>query len=65
LILPPEQTTRIGYARVSTQEQTLNLQTNALSQAGCEQIIVDTASGKSVKRSGLDRLLMNVDDQVR
>lgn len=47
---------KIGYARVSTQEQNLNLQQDALQQAGCEKIIVDTASGKNSQREGLAQL---------
>ena len=46
---------RIGYARVSTQEQNLDLQKDALKRAGCEKIIEDIASGKTENRSGLDR----------
>jgi DNA invertase Pin-like site-specific DNA recombinase len=46
---------RIGYARVSTHEQNLDLQRDALKQAGCDKIIEDTASGGKVQRSGLDR----------
>ena len=46
---------RIGYARVSTHEQNLDLQKDALQKAGCEKVIVDVASGKKEKRSGLDR----------
>ena len=46
---------RIGYARVSTTEQNLDLQKDAFKQAGCEKIIEDTASGKQTQRSGLDR----------
>ena len=44
---------RIGYARVSTTEQNLDLQKDAFKQAGCDKIIEDTASGKQTQRSGL------------
>lgn len=44
----------IGYARVSTQEQTLNLQKDALVKAGCFKIYTDTASGAATERLGLN-----------
>jgi DNA invertase Pin-like site-specific DNA recombinase len=46
---------RIGYARVSTADQNLDLQKDALTKAGCEKIIEDTASGSKQQRSGLER----------
>src|SRR5258706_16372559 len=43
----------IGYARVSTLVQSVDLQTDALTQAGCRQIFTDTISGAKVERKGL------------
>lgn len=45
----------IGYARVSTHDQNLDLQKDALTKAGCEKVLVDVASGKATDRSGLER----------
>ena len=44
---------KIGYARISTVEQNLNLQMDALAAAGCEKIFEDTASGAKDERKGL------------
>lgn len=44
---------KIGYARVSTIDQNLNLQTDALKKAGCEKIFTDMASGLLDSRKGL------------
>src|SRR5918911_5047499 len=47
----------IGYARVSTQDQTLNLQKDALEKVGCKKIFTDTASGAKAERIGLNEAL--------
>jgi len=48
---------KIGYARVSTRDQNLDLQRDALKQAGCERIYQDIASGSKTARPALDELL--------
>lgn len=47
----------IGYARVSTDDQNLDLQRRALEEAGCDRIFEDQASGAVQKRAGLDAAL--------
>lgn len=47
----------IGYARVSTQDQNLELQREALTKAGCERIFEDRASGSRTDREGLARAI--------
>ena len=48
---------RIGYGRVSTRDQHPDAQADALTAAGCERVLIDTASGKLARRSQLDAAL--------
>lgn len=50
----------VGYARVSTDEQSLNLQIDALKACGCVRIFTDQCSGSIDDRSGLKELLRHV-----
>lgn len=48
---------KIGYARVSTKDQKLDLQIDALKNAGCERIFSDVIGGASKERPNLDAML--------
>lgn len=47
----------VGYARVSTNDQDLGLQLDALQKAGCERIFEDIAGGAKDERIGLNAAL--------
>jgi DNA invertase Pin-like site-specific DNA recombinase len=55
--LPASYGRRIGYARVSTEDQNLALQIDALTAAGCTPIFEDRITGAIFKRQGLDSAL--------
>ena len=59
-------TLKIGYARISTLEQNLDLQIDALKKAGCEKIITDEISGSVADRPGIDKLkeILRKDDTL-
>ncbi|GAA5531225.1 recombinase family protein [Herpetosiphon gulosus] len=50
----------VGYARISTDDQDLSLQRDALTAAGCEQIFEDRMGGATADRPGLHRMFQYV-----
>ena len=51
---------KFGYARISTTDQNLDLQIDALKKEGCEKISQETVSGAQTERVELNRLLEQV-----
>jgi DNA invertase Pin-like site-specific DNA recombinase len=51
---------RIGYARVSTDDQTLDLQKDALKRSKCREVYEEQASGKSTERPQLEGCLKSL-----
>ncbi len=52
----------IGYARMSTDDQNLDLQRDALNQTGCQQLFEDQISGAKSQRPGLQQALQYARD---
>lgn len=57
---------KIGYARVSTKDQNLDLQIEALQKVGCEKIFQEKISGTTKNRPELDKMIAHLreDDEV-
>jgi Resolvase, N terminal domain len=57
---------RIGYGRVSTRDQNPDGQRDALAAAGCDEVLVDKASGTLARQPALDQVLLvaRAGDQV-
>lgn len=51
---------KIGYARVSTKDQSLNLQKDALEKAGCQKIYSEQISGTKTDRAKLDEMIEHI-----
>jgi DNA invertase Pin-like site-specific DNA recombinase len=52
--------TTIGYARVSTDEQTLDAQQAALQSAGCERVFAEKQSGAKTDRAALAKAIASL-----
>ena len=55
---------KIGYARVSTKDQSLSMQVDALKKAGCDQIHEEVASGPKTARPVLEEIMRNIRKDV-
>ena len=51
---------KVGYARVSTNDQNISMQIDALESSGCKEIFSDIASGAKTERPGLEQALAYV-----
>lgn len=54
---------KIGYARISTKEQSLTMQIDALKKAGCDQIHEEIASGTKTARPVLEEIMRNIREE--
>jgi len=57
LFTRPEAGMKIGYARVSTKDQMLDLQVDALKKAGCNKVVTEVMGGANAERPALTKLL--------
>ena len=53
----------IGYARLSTSDQNLDLETDALEAAAAERVFTDTAPGARIDRLGMNEVLCSVREE--
>lgn len=60
LCINTEEKMKIGYARVSTKDQNLDLQLDALKAVGCERIFEDKISGSRTERDGLSQTMQSL-----
>jgi DNA invertase Pin-like site-specific DNA recombinase len=51
---------KIGYARISTKDQSLSMQVDALKKAGCDQIHEEIASAAKTARPVLEEIIRNI-----
>jgi DNA invertase Pin-like site-specific DNA recombinase len=51
---------QIGYARVSTKEQSFDLQVDALRKIGCDKVLKEVVSGANAERPVLNTLLRDL-----
>ena len=50
----------IGYARISTEDQNLTLQIDALKKAGCSRVFTDKVSGAQSQRNGFEKCFQSL-----
>ncbi len=55
--VPKKVRTLVGYARVSTADQSAELQVDALTAAGAQRVFIETASGATATRPELTKVL--------
>jgi hypothetical protein len=56
-VQPGAETMLVGYARVSTSDQKLDLQLDAHREAGCDRVFTDQISGSKAERPGLQEAI--------